>query len=117
MPYMLLVMEPNGQRDERTLVEGHGVYDRMLAFTEDLRARGLLIASNSLRSAATRVRVDGKDGRSTLLDGPFTEAKELVGGFFYLDCGTKDEALAIAAACPAAEWAAVEVREVGTCYE
>jgi len=40
----------------------------------------------------------------------------MVGGFFVLDCRTRDEAIAIAAQCPAAEWATVEVREIGPCY-
>jgi hypothetical protein len=52
-----------------------------------------------------------------VLDGPFTEAKELIGGFFLLDCDTREQALAFANACPAAEWATIEVRETGPCYE
>jgi hypothetical protein len=51
-----------------------------------------------------------------VLDGPFAEAKEMVGGFFLLDCKTREEAVAIAKQCPAAEWAMVEVRAVGPCY-
>ena len=55
-------------------------------------------------------------GQRRLLDGPFAEAKEMVGGYFLLDCATRDEAVAIAAQCPAAAWATVEVRETGPCY-
>jgi hypothetical protein len=51
-----------------------------------------------------------------VLDGPFAEAKEMVGGFFLLDCATREEAVAIARECPAAEWATVEVRATGPCY-
>jgi len=51
-----------------------------------------------------------------VLDGPFAEAKEMIGGFFLLNCDTREEAVAIAAACPAAAWATVEVREVAPCY-
>ena len=57
-----------------------------------------------------------RGGSSALLDGPFAEAKEMVGGFFLLDCKTKEQAVAIARECPAAQWATVEVREVGPCY-
>jgi hypothetical protein len=56
------------------------------------------------------------NGRAQVLDGPFAEAKEMVGGFFLLDCATRDEAVAIARECPAAEWATVEVRATGPCY-
>ena len=52
-----------------------------------------------------------------LSDGPFAEAKEMVGGFFLLNCATREEALAIAADCPAAEWCTVEVRALAPCYE
>jgi hypothetical protein len=51
-----------------------------------------------------------------VLDGPFAEAKEMVGGFFLLNVPTKEDALAWAARCPAADWAAVEVRETGPCF-
>ena len=117
MPYMLLIMEARAQRPSRTPEEGRAVYDRMLRFSEDLQTRGLLVASNSLRSDQDGVRVQVREGRCTFLDGPFSESKEMVGGFFYLNCNTREEALAIAETCPAAEWATVEVREVGPCYD
>jgi hypothetical protein len=58
-----------------------------------------------------------RGGRPRVLDGPFAEAKEMVGGFFLVDCKTRDEAVAIAAECPAAQWATVEVRALAPCYE
>jgi hypothetical protein len=62
------------------------------------------------------VRVQVRDGRPSLTDGPFAEAKEMVGGYFLLTCKTREEAVAIAAECPAAQWATVEVREFGPCF-
>ncbi len=115
---MLLIHEPVGQRQQRTQAEGEAVYGRMLRFGDELRKQGLLLAAESLASQderATRVQV--RDGRPQLLDGPFAEAKEMVGGFFLLDCATHEEALAIAARCPAAEWATLEVRHSAPCYE
>jgi len=114
MAYMLLIVEPQGQRRARPQPEGHGAYQRMLDYTESLKRRGVLLASNSLRESAARLSIRG--GRQSVVDGPFTESKELVGGFFLLDCGTREQALSLAAECPAAEWATVEVREVGPCY-
>jgi hypothetical protein len=52
-----------------------------------------------------------------VVDGPFAESKEMVGGFFVLDCQTREQAIAIADECPALAWATVEVREIGTCYD
>ncbi|MBA4326607.1 MAG: dehydrogenase [Polaromonas sp.] len=116
MPYMLLIHEPVGQRQTRGEAGGRVVYARMLDFAADLKARGLLLATESLLSQdqAARVRVSG--GQASVLDGPFAEAKEMVGGFFLLDCQTREEAIAIAAQCPAAEWATVEVRGLGPCF-
>jgi len=115
MSYMLLIVEPVQQRRARSPDEGREVYQRMLDYSEKLRHKGVLLASNSLRAASVRLNVRG--GRRSVLDGPFTESKEIVGGFFLLDCGTREQALECAAECPAAEWATVEVREVGPCYE
>ena len=117
MPYMLLMIEPPGQRRTRTQAEGHAVYERMLRFGEALSSRGLLLASESLQSHADAVRVEVRDGRSHVLDGPFAEAKEMVGGFFLVDCRTREEAVALARECPAAEWCTVEVRGLAPCYE
>lgn len=117
MAYVLLIVEPRGQRQTRTPAEGREAYAQMLRFGEDLRARGLLRAGESLRADAHAVRVTARGGRPALLDGPFTEAKEMVGGFFLLDGVSREEALTIAAQCPAAQWATVEVREVAPCYD
>ena len=117
MPYMLLIHEPVGQRQTRSEAEGKAVYDRMLKFSADLRSRGILRAVESLTSidqGAARIQVT--NGRAHVLDGPFAEAKEMVGGFFLVDVPTREEALAIARECPAAEWATVEVRSTGPCY-
>lgn len=115
MSYMLLIVEPQHQRRTRSPDQGRGVYQRMLDYTESLKAKGVLLASNSLREAAVRLNV--RAGKPSVVDGPFTESKEFIGGFFLLDCGTREQALAFAGQCPAAEWASIEVREVGPCYE
>ena len=115
MSYMLLIVEPQGQRRSRAPEDGRDLYQRMLDYTESLKARGVLLASDSLRSRAARVST--RAGRQSVLDGPFAESKELIGGFFLLDCATRDEAVGLAAECPAAEWATIEVREIGPCYD
>ncbi len=115
MSYMLLIVEPQGQRATRTASEGTDLYERMLKFSASLRERGVLVASDALKTEAVRLR--RKEGRVLRTDGPFAESKELIGGFFLLDCPTRAEALRYAEECPACAWASVEVREVGTCYE
>ncbi len=117
MSYLLLIHEPPEQRRTRTDAEGRAVYERMLRFGDELRRDGLLAASESLASQANAARVQVRGGRAQVVDGPFAEAKEMVGGFFLLQGVSREQALAIAARCPAAEWAAVEVRAVAPCYE
>ncbi|KJK14482.1 YciI family protein [Cupriavidus sp. 2MCAB6] len=116
MPYMLLIVEPIGQRAGRTPEQGREAYASMQRFAEGLNARGALLGVNSLTSETNGVRVQVREGRRDLLDGPFAEAKEMIGGYFLIDCATQDEAIAIAAECPAAAWCTVEVREVGPCF-
>jgi hypothetical protein len=114
MAYALLILEPPGQRQTRTEAEGRDLYDRMVRYSADLQRRGLLTVSQSLASDGTRVRVQGT--QATIVDGPFAEAKEMIGGFFLLTCATREQAIALARECPAATWATVEVRELGPCF-
>lgn len=116
MPYMMLIVEPIGQRAQRTPEEGREAYAQMLRYAEGLKARGLLAGAESLKSESEAVRLRVRDGERLLVDGPYAEAKEMIGGFFLLTCDTRDEALALAADCPAARWATVEVRELGPCF-
>ena len=116
MAYALLIVEQSGDRQARTEAEGRVLYERMQRFSEELKSRGLLTMSQSLAADTTAVRVRSQGGGSAVLDGPFAEAKEMVGGFFLLTCETRDQAVAIAKECPAVHWATVEVRELGPCF-
>jgi len=116
MAYMLLILEDPAQRGTRTREEGEAVFQRMLGFAGDLKKQDKLLAVESLAAQQKGARVQVRGGRAQVLDGPFAEAKEMVGGFFLLNCRSRDEAVAIAATCPAAEWATVEVRETAPCY-
>jgi hypothetical protein len=117
MAYMLLVVEKAGDRVARSEREGQGLYDRMLRFSADLKQRGLLTMSQSLKTDAAGARVSRQGEKSMVRDGPFAEAKEMIGGFFLLTCDTREQAIEIARECPAAEWATIEVRELGPCFQ
>lgn len=115
MPFLLLIVEPKDQRRVRTPEEGRAVYARMVDYSARLKDQGVLMATNSLRSDAVRLNVES--GKKRVVDGPFAESKELIGGFFLLKCDTREQALEFAGECPAAEWASIEVRETGPCYD
>jgi hypothetical protein len=112
---MLLVMEEQGRREGRPAEQAQSERAQMDAFNDSLKMRGVYLASQSLRSLADGTRIEKRGGKRSVVDGPFAEAKELVGGFFLLDVATREQAVAIAAECPAAEYATIEVREVGPC--
>lgn len=91
-----------GQQEQRVAA--------FMAYSEALTKAGIVKGSNRLQrsSAATTVRVS--NGKSQVLDGPFADSKEQLGGFFIIDVPDLDAALSWAARCPAASFGAVEVR-------
>lgn len=117
MSYMLLIIEPPGQRATRTEVEGRDAYAAMQRFAEAIAAKGQLKAVESLASQQGAVRISQAHGQAQVIDGPFAEAKEMIGGFFLLQNLTRDEALAWAHVCPAAQWCTVEVRALAPCFD
>jgi hypothetical protein len=88
MTYMLLILEPTGQRQQRTEAQGRDAYARMVQFGDSLNARGLLQGTQSLASHSQAARVSHAGGRAQVLDGPFAEAKEMIGGYFILTCSS-----------------------------
>ncbi len=116
MSYMLLIVEKPEDRRIAGRAEGERRYARMLRFAEGLQERGQLVRTESLLGQESAVRISRRDGAATSVDGPFAEAKEMIGGFFLLTVDTRAEAVAIARDCPAADWATVEVRELGPCF-
>lgn len=108
MLYMFL-LHRNEQDPPVSPDEGMGAH---FAFAKEARARGAYVASEAIggTTVATTVRV--RDGKVVVMDGPFAEAKEVMGGFYILDCKDLDEALEYAAKIPEAKRAGVEVRPV-----
>lgn len=116
MVYLLLIVEPRGQRATRSEAEARALYAEMEAFGDELHARGQLLAVESLRTDEHAVRISTAAGKPLLRDGPFAEAREMIGGFFLIDVASLEEAVAIARRCPATRFATVEVRECAPCY-
>ncbi|HSZ49745.1 MAG TPA: YciI family protein [Streptosporangiaceae bacterium] len=72
---------------------GPEMYERMGAFIEEATKAGVLLATGGLAPVEEATKVVYNDGEFTVLDGPFTEAKELVGGWGLMECRDKDEAI------------------------
>ena len=90
-------------------IEMHGAY---LAYTEAMKNAGVLLGNRGLRptTEATTVRAPG--GKQSVVNGPFAETKEQLGGYFLIEVPDLDAALSWAARCPATQHGAVEVRPV-----
>ena len=82
------------------------------AHDEELRKSGHLLFQASLGAPHASTTIRPRNGKPSITDGPFTETKEQVGGFFMIDARDLDEALAIAARIPMARRGTVEVRPV-----
>ncbi len=117
MPYALLILEERARRGRRSPEQALAEYDSMRRYGASLEARGIHRGSDALKPDAQGARVSLREGRPVVFDGPFAESKEMIGGYFLIDVASRAEAIAIAAECPAAGWATVEVREIGTCHD
>jgi hypothetical protein len=88
--------------------------DRVNAFADECRRRGVLVAGDPLQPESTATTVRVREGRTLITDGPFAETHEHLGGYYIFDCDTLDEVLELAAICPFAELGGLEVRPLAS---
>ena len=107
MQFMLIMMWERGGPDADP-----AIFAEMGKFAGGLASQGKLKGGNPLKPEAegARIRLEAGDARVT--DGPFAETKEIVGGYFVIECDSRAEAIEIAMKCPHAAVGPVEVREV-----
>jgi hypothetical protein len=86
--------------------------ERMMKYNEELAKSGALVALDGLRPPAMGARVSFSEGKARVTDGPFTESKEVLGGYWMIDVKSREEAVEWAMLCPAEEGDIVEVRQV-----
>ena len=84
----------------------------MMAYNEQLTKAGVLLALDGLHPSAKGARVTSSQGRKTVTDGPFTEAKELIGGYWIIQASSKEEAVEWAKRCPMDDGNVIEVRQI-----
>jgi hypothetical protein len=82
------------------------------AYTEALKKAGVWVGSNRLQPVGTATTVRVTNGKSQVLDGPYLESKEQLGGYYLIDVADLDAALSWAARCPGASHGVIEVRPV-----
>jgi hypothetical protein len=76
------------------------LFTAYMKFNEEMYQAGVLVAAEGLNPAVKTARVVASDGRRTVVDGPFAESKELIGGFYIVDVPSIDDAIAWAKKCP-----------------
>jgi hypothetical protein len=108
--YMLLVYEE--EVDPAAQAEREKVTPMLLELHRSLREAGLLVGVQRLHSVQSATSVRVRDGQTEITDGPFAVTKEVLAGYYILECADLDEALQQAARLPMAPWATVEVRPV-----
>ncbi len=84
----------------------------MSKYNEELTRAGVLLALDGLQPPSKGARVSFRGGRPTVTDGPFTESKELIGGYWLIQARSREEAVQWASRCPAADGDVIEVRQV-----
>lgn len=82
------------------------------AYTEALKKAGAFVGSNRLRPTSTATTVRVTDGKSQVLDGPYVDSKEQLGGYYLIDVPDLDAAISWAARCPGASHGTIEVRPI-----
>ena len=98
-----------GQMTSEQQQQGVAAY---AAYTEALRSAGALINANRLRPSATATTLRTVDGKTQVLDGPFAESKEQLGGYYLIEAPDLDAAMQWAGRCPGGQHGVVEVRAV-----
>jgi hypothetical protein len=112
MRFMLLMI-PRGYETAApgTMPEPKAV-ERMVKYNESLQKAGVLLALDGLHPPSAGARVTFAAGKPRVTDGPFTEAKEVLGGYWMIDVKSRAEAIEWATRCPAGDNEIIEVRQV-----
>ncbi|MEJ0025455.1 MAG: YciI family protein [Rhizomicrobium sp.] len=112
MQYMLLIYANETEMANRSQQESGQVMAAYGAYTEALKKAGALVSADRLKSVSTATTVRVADGKTQVLNGPYAESKEQLGGYYLVEAPDLDAAIAWAARCPGAGIGTVEVRPV-----
>jgi len=110
--YMILIYSDPAEMQQQSESEQRQMVGEYMAYSESLRQSGVYQSGQGLEPASTATTVRVRDGKQLISDGPFAETREVLGGFYLIECESLDDALTHAAACPGARHGSVEVRPV-----
>jgi hypothetical protein len=110
MRFMML-MFPNAPAETGAVPDAK-LMAAMMKYNEELTKAGVLLALDGLHPSSKGARVRFASGKARVSDGPFTEAKEVIGGYWLIQAKSKEEAVEWASRCPAEDGNMIEVRQV-----
>jgi hypothetical protein len=116
MQYMLLIYNDESRWDTLSDGEQAATMRAYRDFTDELRSAGAMVAADRLQPTTNATTVRVRDGEQLITDGPFAETKEQLGGYYIVDCPSREEALDAArelATLVSPEWGTIELRPVG----
>jgi hypothetical protein len=109
----MLLMIPKGyEKAEPGAMPDAAAVAAMMKYNESLQRAGVLLALDGLHPASMGARVSFEGGKPKVTDGPFAEAKEVVGGYWMIEARSREEAIEWATRCPGSENEVIEVRQV-----
>jgi hypothetical protein len=110
MQYMLLVYWNEAEQARATKEQKAETFAAYSAYSEAMKKAGVFVAASGLQDSSTATVVRAPAGKTQVLNGPYIESKEQLGGYYLFEAADLDGALAWAARCPGAQQGAVEVR-------
>jgi hypothetical protein len=112
MRFMMLVIPKGYESAKPGAMPDPKAVAAMMKFTESMRKAGVLLALDGLHPPSMGARVSFSGGKPKVTDGPFAEAKEIVGGYWMIQAKSREEAIEWAKRCPGSDNEVIEVRQV-----
>jgi hypothetical protein len=110
MRFMVIV--PASKESEAGILPDAKIFSDMIAFNEEMVKAGVLLADEGLHPTSKGARLRFAGGKSTVIDGPFTESKELIAGFWLIQVKSKAEAIAWMKRAPFSDGVVLDIRQV-----
>ena len=112
MRFMMLMIPKGYEKAAPGTLPDRKAIEAMMKYNESLQKAGVLLALDGLHPPSVGARVSFAGGKPKVTDGPFSEAKEVLGGYWMIQVKSKEEAIQWASRCPASENEVIELRQV-----
>jgi hypothetical protein len=112
MQYMLLIYGEEAKQRELSQEQFGQIYAAYVSYTDAMKKAGVFKAGDPLQPTSTATTVRAPDGKTKVLNGPYAESREQLGGYYLIDTPDLDGALSWASRCPGAQFGAIEVRPI-----